>query len=488
MLCPPLLAVWGRGTPGAAALLSSCVEAATLYLLRWRGEEAMAEAACSLLATLARLKGAAVQLVALAAWQRLAAHPPPSLPPRAQRLLLEALGRGAVAAPAAVHEEAVRALREPLHARLHAATAGCDVGSAAGRAELREPARLFEVLSLCECLRGVARASSLHTLEPLFDIVAPTLPALAALVHAYEHDARALVALLKVHRDLARAQMGGLPCEQAQQLAGASYALIAQYVKHVPPLRDGGGAAGGGAEASAEAEHEEYRQVRTLLELLSAVAARDLGGTAVAEAAAQSVLAAAELLLPRVSVRLLSFPKLCRQYFALLSYLLDAHPQRAVALSSPLYDAVLAALRFGLGHHEVATTEAALQASYDLARHASQHAERAAPMAPMLQALLSHLAAELLCSRLHPDVIDPAAGNALLALIVAQQAHWQAMVTNLLGAQHDPHTRDAAAAAFGALLGTNGVTASLQKPNRVRFRANLERLLQHVRSSNMVLA
>ena len=104
------------------------------------------------------------------------------------------------------------------------------------------------------------------------------------------------------------------------------------------------------------------------------------------------------------------------------------------------------------------------------------------------QLALTHLAAELLCSRLHPDVIDPAAGNALLALIVAQQAHWQAMVTNLLGAQHDPHTRDAAAAAFGALLGTNGVTASLQKPNRVRFRANLERLLQHVRSSNMVLA
>ena len=65
MLCPPLLAVWGRGTAGAAALLSSCVEAATLYLLRWRGEEAMAEAACSLLATLARLKGAAVQLLGL---------------------------------------------------------------------------------------------------------------------------------------------------------------------------------------------------------------------------------------------------------------------------------------------------------------------------------------------------------------------------------------------------------------------------------------
>ena len=223
------------------------------------------------------------------------------------------------------------------------------------------------------------------------------------------------------------------------------------------------------------------------LQLLTAVAARDLGGTAGAEAAARATLGGVELLLPRVSVPLLCFAKLCRQYFLLLSYLLDAHPQRAVALPSPLYEAVLASLRFGLAHHDVCTCEAALQAVYDLARHAAQHASHAAPMAPMLEALLTQLAQELLCSRLHPDVVEPAAGNALLALVVARTDHWQALVAALLAAQHDAPTRDAAAAAFGALLSTNGVVASLQRPNRVRFRANLERLLQHVRSSAMVL-
>ena len=42
-------------------------------------------------------------------------------------------------------------------------------------------------------------------------------------------------------------------------------------------------------------------------------------------------------------------------------------------------------------------------------------------------------------------------------------------------------------AAFGALLSTNGVSAALNRPNRARFRANLETLLQYVRASNMVL-
>lgn len=123
-----------------------------------------------------------------------------------------------------------------------------------------------------------------------------------------------------------------------------------------------------------------------------------------------------------------------------------------------------------------------------MARHASQHAEAATPMAPMLQQLLTHLTIELLCSRLHPDLVDPAAGNALLALIVAQHAHWQALVASLLAEQtHDAATHAAATAAFGALLASNGVSASLNRPNRARFRANLETLLQYVRSSNMVL-
>ena len=109
-------------------------------------------------------------------------------------------------------------------------------------------------------------------------------------------------------------------------------------------------------------------------------------------------------------------------------------------------------------------------------------------MAPMLQQLLTHLTIELLCSRLHPDLVDPAAGNALLALIVAQHAHWQALVASLLAEQtHDAATHAAATAAFGALLASNGVSASLNRPNRARFRANLETLLQYVRSSNMVL-
>jgi hypothetical protein len=84
-------------------------------------------------------------------------------------------------------------------------------------------------------------------------------------------------------------------------------------------------------------------------------------------------------------------------------------------------------------------------------------------------------------------VVEPAGSNALLALIVAQPAHWQALVAALVGAQPSAEAAERAAALFGALLTSNGVTATLARPNRTRFRANLEGLLRGVTAANLVL-
>jgi len=350
VLCPPLLAIWGRDAPGAAALLSTCAEAAAVYLLRWRGEDELASAASEVLSTLARLKGSAPQLAPLAAWQRLASLPPPSLPPRSRRQLSEALCRAAVAAPMALQAAALAALRDPLHARLAAATDLSSLppsGGAAAAAEpsttpagialLRDPARMHEVLAICDGLRGCSRASSHLTIEPIFMAVAPTLPALGALVCAYAHDGPQLIAILKAHRDLARAQMSGLPAQQALQLAQAAHALVGSYVRHVPPppadadataadTASGGGAGAGGAggggaasAAAAQAQHEAYQQVRALLTLLTEVAARELDAAAppgAADAMGHATLAAMELLLPRGNAACFGARSLSRERLA----------------------------------------------------------------------------------------------------------------------------------------------------------------------------
>ena len=108
-------------------------------------------------------------------------------------------------------------------------------------------------------------------------------------------------------------------------------------------------------------------------------------------------------------------------------------------------------------------------------------------MEVLLRSLLSRVAADLLTSRLHPDVVDPAGGNALLALIVAQPAHWAALAASLVSSQPSEDGRARATALLGALLTTNGVSASLARPNRTRFRANLETMLRGVTAAHLVL-
>ena len=108
-------------------------------------------------------------------------------------------------------------------------------------------------------------------------------------------------------------------------------------------------------------------------------------------------------------------------------------------------------------------------------------------MGGLLQSLLTRVASDLLGSRLSPDLVEPAAGNALLALIVAEPAHWQQLVASLVAAQPTPEAHAHAAAAFGALLTTNNVTASLARPNRTRFRANLEVLLRAASGGKLLL-
>ncbi len=223
--------------------------------------------------------------------------------------------------------------------------------------------------------------------------------------------------------------------------------------------------------------------------MLTQLALRDddeSGSAAEAEYAA-SLTAALGALLPLISPPLLQYPKLCSSYFELLSTLLYSRPLAAIGMPSALYESVLASLGFGFAHHEIAICRSALETAYELARHAAANEAHAAPMASMLGALLSRVATDLLTSRLVPDVVEPAAGNALLALIVCQQSHWQALVASLLAAQPTADARERLAAAFGALLASNGVTVSLARPNRARFRANLDALLRAVGAGGFVL-
>ena len=64
---------------------------------------------------------------------------------------------------------------------------------------------------------------------------------------------------------------------------------------------------------------------------------------------------------------------------------------------------------------------------------------------------------------------------------------YQALAASVVDAQPSAEKRERAASALGGLLTTNGVAANLSRPNRQRFRTNLEAMLRAVTPSGLVL-
>ena len=433
VLSPPLLALWGRDTPGAASLLSTSVEAAAAYLERWPSEPDLAFEACLLIVGLSRLRaprpGPAALLASLPVWGRLVVLPSSAVQPAAERLLREALCRGAASiADDSERLCALRATCAPPTQRLHALLSSAP-SSAPHRTRLCQPDAMLEVRGVCACLRGLASATTQASAPIIFEAVGICLPALTGMLEPYSPAAEPLLHILKVFRDMAAAQAALLPDEQAQNLAGQVSALVSAYVQYVPPEAHTEGTAVAQAICSTSliSEGDRYEQTLTLLQVVTHLAARsETGGENLSiDGYTTALLGALQHVIPRISLPLLQYPLLCEQYFDFLSNLLENRPISTSLLPAPLHDAMLASIQFGLGHHQTSICRKALESAYELARQANQHSGLAATMATMLQTLLTRILGDLLCSRLHPDLVDPAAGNALLALIVTQQQHWQ---------------------------------------------------------------
>ncbi|KAL1530330.1 hypothetical protein AB1Y20_001239 [Prymnesium parvum] len=287
--------------------------------------------------------------------------------------------------------------------------------------------------------------------------------------------------LLKVYRDFWASLFMYVSLADATSFAQQTRQMCCSYVAHVPPEPTDGS-----RDRSMELT-DRCDQILVLLQLLQHMASRDeVLGDENATAYSMALLSCFGDVTARLTANLLQYPAVCEAYFSLLSALLESQPSIALALPAPLDAATLASIEFGLAHHQQSICRYALETIYELARQASLRTPTES-VAHILRALLARLTKDLLTSRLHPDLVDPPAGNALLALIVSQPGHWQAVVDAMLDLQPDQLVRETVATAFQALLTTNNVNASLTKPNRVRFRVNLQRLLEQMQSVSIRL-
>lgn len=251
-----------------------------------------------------------------------------------------------------------------------------------------------------------------------------------------------------------------------------------------------------------EANAEKYRDLRALLQLLSSLCSKDLvdfssdsiedHGTNIS----QVVYVGLHIVSPLITLDLLKYPKLCHDYFSLLSHMLEVYPEMVAQLNSEAFAHVVGTLDFGLRHQDSEVVDMCLRALKALASYHYKEtgASKAGlgsnatcykdPEGNLQEGILSRFLRSLLQFLLFEDYstdLVSSAADALLPLILCELGLYQRLGNELMERQTNPTFKSRLANALQSLTSSNNLSSTLDRQNHQRFRKNLHNFLIEVR-------
>uniref|UniRef100_A0A0E0EYW7 Exportin-4 n=1 Tax=Oryza meridionalis TaxID=40149 RepID=A0A0E0EYW7_9ORYZ len=391
-------------------------------LTTYQGENELQTLTCQkLLATVVRRKHTCTYVVQLDSWRDLtrafaSGRSLFSLTGRLQRSLAETL---ACAASCIKDPEAsVQYLRD-----LMGPVAGCLVENA-NRSDLKSVAQqadvVYMVCCLLERLRGAARATQPRTQKVLFEMGHTVMNSLLTLL-----ESAVIYMILKFVVDFVDGQAVFLDAKETSVLVMLSLS----------------------SSLRSESQAEKYKDLRALLRLLTNICSKDLVGFLSdssiegSQDIAEVIYVGVDIVTPLISLDLLKYPKLSRDYFALISHLLEVYPEK----DSDIVDRCLTAINALASYHFKERLGA-----YGIRRIKWQTSGK------------------------HIKSLFEAASA------IASIRRFQRLLQELVEKQQNPTVKSRLGMAFHNLTSSNNLSNSLDRPNRQRFRKNLRTFLGDV--------
>ncbi|KAF3452354.1 hypothetical protein FNV43_RR02787 [Rhamnella rubrinervis] len=362
----------------------------------------------------------------------------------------------------------------------------------------QRPNTILLVSCFLERLRGSASASEPRTQKAIYELGFSVLNSVLVLLEVYKHESAVVYLLLKFVVAWVDGQISYLETQETAVVVNFCMSLLQIYSSH----NIGKISLSLSNSLLSEAKTEKYKDLRALLQLLSNLCSKDLvdfssessetQGTNIS----QVVYYGLHIVTPLISLDLLKYPKLCYDYFSLLSHLLEVYPETVAQLNSEAFSQVLATLDFGLHHQDTEIVDMCLRAlralaSYHyvetsagkvgLGSHATGLTYRSGNLQEgILSRFLRSLLQLLLFEDYSPDLVSSAA-DALLPLMLCEQGVYQRLVSELIGRQTNPTLRSRLVNALQSLTSTNHLSSTLDRKNYQIFRKNLKTFLIEVR-------
>ncbi|CAH2055114.1 unnamed protein product [Thlaspi arvense] len=251
-----------------------------------------------------------------------------------------------------------------------------------------------------------------------------------------------------------------------------------------------------------EAKTEKYKDLRALLQLLSHLCSKDMVDFSSDTIETQStnisqvVYFGLHIITPLITLELLKYPKLCFDYFSLISHMLEVYPETLAQLNSDAFNHVLTTVDFGLHQQDGDIVTMCLRALKALASyhyketkagntglglHAAGHTD---PNGVHREGILSRFLRTLLHFLLFEDYsldLVNTAADALFPLILCEPNLYQGLGNELIEKQGNPNFKSRLANALQLLTTSNQLSSSLDRLNYPRFRKNLNNFLIEVR-------
>ncbi|KAL5136130.1 Exportin-4 [Glycine soja] len=362
----------------------------------------------------------------------------------------------------------------------------------------QQPDILLSVSCMLERLRGAASASEPRTQKAIYDLGFSVMNHILVFLEVYKHESAVVYLLLKFVVDWIDGQITYLEAQETAAVVNFCMRLLQLYSSH----NIGKISLSLSSSLLSEAKTDKYRDLRALLQLLSSLCSKDMidfssdsieaQGTNIS----QVVYFGLHMVTPLISMDLLKYPKLCHDYFSLLSHMLEVYPETFAQLNSEAFAHILGTLDFGLHHQDADVVSKCLRALQALASyhyketgsgniglgaHTVGHKDSSGNVQEgLLNRFLRSLLQLLLFEDYSSDLISVAA-DALLPLILCEQGLYQRLGNELIERQPNATLKSRLANALHTLTSANQLSSSLDRINYQRFRKNLNSFLVQVR-------
>lgn len=493
-----LLSFAGEHNQGVL-VLDTVVRISVTTLNSYPGENELLAVTCQkLLVALVRRRHVCVHLVGLDSWLDLARafaneRTLFSMTARLQRSLAQTLVCAASGLKdLEVSNQYVRDLMGPMTAYLVDVSSRNDLKAVAQQADA-----MYMVSCLLERLRGAAKATQPRTQNAIFEMGCAVMAPLLTLLEVYKNQSAVVYLILKFMVDFVDGQVIFLNAKETSILVSFCLRLLEIYSSQ----NIGKISLSLSSCLRSEAQTEKYKDLRALLQLLTNICSKDLVDFSSSSDELESpdiaevIYVGLHIVTPLISLELLKYPKLSRDYFALVSHMLEVYPEKVARLNKEAFAHIIGTLDFGIRHQDTEVVEKCLRAVNALASY--HYKERNAgneglgaqatgshgSNGKLQDSILSHFLRLLLQLLLFEDFrmdLSGSAADALLPLLLCEQDLYQRLVQELLEREPNPTLKTRLASAFHSLTSSNQLSSSLDRPNRHRFRKNLHGFLTEV--------